>query len=237
MFKMKNKKKKALAMMQRKLLTNVHTTSIISEQFRTIRTNLKFALPNLSCKTILVTSSIPGEGKTTNAANIAIVFAQEGKKVLLVDADMRRPAIHYTFELLNISGLSSVLIQNDTLSEAIQETSIEGLFVLTSGPIPPNPVELLASEMMDTLIEKMIAYYDVILFDTPPVNSVTDAQILANKTDGVLLIVNTGVVEKSSVVKAKNSLLVAQAKILGVVMNNYALPKEQYKNQYYHTRK
>ncbi|MBG9455254.1 capsular biosynthesis protein [Lysinibacillus sphaericus] len=237
MFKMKNKKKKALAMMQRKLLTNVHKTSIISEQFRTIRTNLKFALPNLSCKTILVTSSIPGEGKTTNAANIAIVFAQEGKKVLLVDADMRRPAIHYTFELLNISGLSSVLIQSDKLNEAIQETYIEGLFVLTSGPIPPNPVELLASEMMDTLIEKMIAYYDVIIFDTPPVNSVTDAQILANKTDGVLLIVNTGVVEKSSVVKAKNSLLVAQAKILGVVMNNYALPKEQYKSQYYHTRK
>ncbi len=237
MFKMKNKKKKALAMMQRKLLTNVHKTSIISEQFRTIRTNLKFALPNLSCKTILVTSSIPGEGKTTNAANIAIVYAQEGKKVLLVDADMRRPAIHYTFELLNISGLSSVLIQSDKLNEAIQETYIEGLFVLTSGPIPPNPVELLASEMMDTLIEKMIAYYDVIIFDTPPVNSVTDAQILANKTDGVLLIVNTGVVEKSSVVKAKNSLLVAQAKILGVVMNNYALPKEQYKSQYYHTRK
>jgi len=224
-------------MMQRKLLTNVHKTSIISEQFRTIRTNLKFALPNLSCKTILVTSSIPGEGKTTNAANIAIVFAQEGKKVLLVDADMRRPAIHYTFELLNISGLSSVLIQSDKLNEAIQETYIEGLFVLTSGPNPPNPVELLASEMMDTLIEKMIAYYDVIIFDTPPVNSVTDAQILANKTDGVLLIVNTGVVEKSSVVKAKNSLLIAQAKILGVVMNNYALPKEQYKSQYYHTRK
>lgn len=123
------------------------------------------------------------------------------------------------------------------MSEAIQESSIEGLFVLTSGPIPPNPVELLSSEMMDTLIEKMIAYYDVIIFDTPPVNSVTDAQILANKTDGALLIVNTGVVEKSSVVKAKNSLLVAQAKILGVVMNNYALPKEQYKSQYYHTRK
>lgn len=161
MFKMKNKKKKALAMMPRKLLTSEHTTSIISEQFRTIRTNLKFAHPNLSCKTILVTSSIPGEGKTTNAANIAIVFAQEGKKVLLVDADMRKPTMHYTFELLNISGLSSVLIQHDTLSEAIQETFIEGLFVLTSVPIPPNPVELLASEMMDILIEKMIAYYDV----------------------------------------------------------------------------
>ncbi|TQR38219.1 polysaccharide biosynthesis tyrosine autokinase [Lysinibacillus sphaericus] len=237
MFKMKNKKKKVLAMMPRKLLTSEHTTSIISEQFRTIRTNLKFALPNLTCKTILVTSSIPGEGKTTNAANIAIVFAQEGKKVLLVDADMRKPTMHYTFELLNISGLSSVLIQNDTLSEAIQETFIEGLFVLTSGPIPPNPVELLASEMMDTLIEKMIAYYDVIIFDTPPVNSVTDAQILANKTDGALLIVNTGVVEKSSVVKAKNSLLVAQAKILGVVMNNYTLQKKQYKSQYYHVKK
>lgn len=224
-------------MMPRKLLTSEHTTSIISEQFRTIRTNLKFALPNLSCKTILVTSSIPGEGKTTNAANIAIVFAQEGKKVLLVDADMRKPTMHYTFELLNISGLSRVLIQHDTLSEAIQETFIEGLFVLTSGPIPPNPVELLASEMMDTLIEKMIAYYDVIIFDTPPVNSVTDAQILANKTDGALLIVNTGVVEKSSVVKAKNSLLVAQAKILGVVMNNYTLQKNQYKSQYYHVKK
>lgn len=229
----KKKKKKKLVKMARKLVTIANDHSFISEQFRTIRTNITFSMPDREIKTILVTSATPGEGKSTNAANIGVVFAQEGKRVVIVDADLRKPTMHYTFLLQNARGLSNLLTRHFTISEVVNNTDIANLYVLTSGPIPPNPAELLASTLMGSVIEELKKEFDIIIFDAPPLLSVTDAQILSNKCDGTLLIVNSGVAENESVLKAKASLEASKANILGVVLNNYKMPLHQYYEQYY----
>ena len=233
--KNKSKKKKSkLAAMERRLITVSDSKSIIAEQFRTIRTNIKFSVPDTQLKTILVTSSTPGEGKSTNAANLGVVFAQEGKKVLIVDADMRRPTLHHTFGIFNTVGLSTVLSKQDEFNSAIQETPIVGLFVLPSGPLPPNPAELLSSKSFDAFLKEMKKDYDIIIFDAPPLLSVSDAQVLSHKCDGTLLIVHSGVAEKEDVLKAQSILTTSQAKVLGVVLNNYKMPKNRkYYYQYY----
>ena len=219
--------------MGKKLVTVANRNSFVSEQFRTIRTNITFAMPEQEIKTILVTSATPGEGKSTNVANLGVVFAQEGKKILIVDADLRKPTMHYTFLLQNSKGLSNLLTRQCELSEVLNSTEIPNLFVMTSGPIPPNPAELLSSKTLDLVIVQLIKEFDMIIFDAPPLLSVTDAQILANKCHGTLLIVNSGVVENTSVLKAKLSLEASKAKILGVVLNNYKIPLGEYYDQYY----
>ncbi|WP_155590312.1 CpsD/CapB family tyrosine-protein kinase [Lysinibacillus cavernae] len=227
-FKRKTKK----SPMARKLITISDMTSIPSEQYRTIRANIKFSQPNQDVKTILVTSSIAGEGKSTNAANIGVVFSQESKNILIVDADMRKPTLHHTFYLDNILGLSSVLSRQSTLQEVIQETFVEGVDIISSGPIPPNPTELLASETMTSLMTEVKGIYDLIIFDAPPLLFLSDAQILSNKCDGTILIVNTGVVGKAAVVKSKSILTVSKANILGVILNNYKIKGSTYEHYY-----
>lgn len=221
------RKKKRLATMGRRLITVSDSNSIIAEQFRTIRSNIKFSVPDTDIKTILVTSSTPGEGKSTNAANLGVVFAQEGKKVLIVDADMRKPTLHHTFGVFNTMGLSTVLSKQYEIDGAIQETPIVGLNIITSGPVPPNPAELLSSNTFNSFLEEIKKNYDIIIFDAPPLLSVSDAQILSNQCDGTLLIIHSGVVEKEDVLKAKSTLTAAQAKILGVVLNQYKMPKNR----------
>ncbi|SOC38477.1 CpsD/CapB family tyrosine-protein kinase [Ureibacillus acetophenoni] len=225
---MKSKSKNYSSNSGRKLITAKRPQHIISEQFRTIRTNLQFSMPDKDLKTLLITSSIPGEGKSTNAANIAIVFAQEGKRVLLVDADMRKPTLHYTFPMSNSQGLSTILTRQHEFIEAIEVTDVNGLFLIPSGPIPPNPSELLSSKNMELFLETVVQEFDIVIFDAPPVLSVSDALILSNKCDGTLLIVNSGAVDKSDVVKAKASLQASQATILGAVLNNFKLPNSKY---------
>lgn len=205
--------------------------SPISEQYRTLRTNIQFSNVDNEMRTIMITSSGPGEGKSTTTANLAVVFAQQGKKVLLVDADLRKPTMHYTFNLTNTFGLTSVLTKQVTLDEAITETKEQNLFVLPSGPIPPNPAELLGSKAMDHFFEEALQdVFDLIIFDTPPLLAVTDAQILANKCDGSILVISSGKTEKDMVVKAKEMLGTANGKLLGVVLNN----KKMKSNQHYY---
>lgn len=178
-----------------------------------------------------MTSTGPGEGKSTTVANLAVVFAQQGKRVLLVDADLRKPTVHFTFQISNIYGLTNVLTKLRSLDEAIAATDIENLYVLTSGPIPPNPAELLGSKAMREFITTVEGEYDIILFDTPPVLAVTDSQILANICQGSLLVVSSGRTEIDMVTKAKDLLLSAKGKILGVVLNN---KKVENSNYYYY---
>ena len=224
------KEKKSTA---RKLVTQVNVKSGVSEQFRTLRTNINFSMPDKELKTILFTSAAPGEGKSTVSANTAVVFAQEGKKVLLIDGDMRKPTTHYTFNRMNATGLSNLLTRKWEINDIIQNTDVEGLDLITSGPIPPNPAELLSSKTMDHLIEQLSAQYDLLVFDAPPVLSVTDAQILSHKCDGTILVLNAGTTEKDSVMKAKESLISSQANILGTVLNNFVMQKDRYYTQYY----
>lgn len=223
--------KKRLLDSKRKLITKYDPKSPISEQYRTIRTNILFSSVDEEIRTLMVTSSGPGEGKSTTAANLAVVFAQQGKTVLLVDADLRKPTVHYTFNTLNASGLTSVLTNQMSLMEAVQANDEKNLFVLSSGPIPPNPSELLSSRAMQHFMDKALEEFDMILFDTPPVLAVTDAQILANISQGSVLVVSSGSTEKESLLKTKELLSASNGKILGVVLNN---KKQDKKSSYYY---
>lgn len=236
MARRKQSSKKQLEQRARKLVVAANPRSVVSEQFRTLRSNITFSAVDRELKTILVTSSLPGDGKSTISANLATLFAQDGKRVLFVDADMRKPTVHFTFSLSNAAGLSSVLTQQRLAGEVIRESEISSnLHVMTSGPIPPNPAELLGSRSMTVLMNEMAQQYDMIVFDAPPVLSVTDAQIMANKVDGTILVVNTGETEKENIEKAKDLLGNAQARILGAVMNNFEVDKDHYYYQYYGT--
>jgi capsular exopolysaccharide synthesis family protein len=205
-------------------------TQISRTRGETIRTNIQFSTVDEEISSMIVTSAGPGEGKSTTAANVAVVFAQQGKKVLLIDGDLRKPTAHYTFKVDNHVGLTNVLTRQSTLSQAAKHTDQENLYLLTSGPIPPNPSELLASKGMKQMIEDAKREYDLVIFDTPPVLVVTDAQILSNAVDGVVLVVSSGKTELEGAKKAKDALVQAQAKILGTVLNN----KKQQDNQYYY---
>lgn len=202
------------------LVSLLDQSSTVTEQYRTIRTNIQFAMVNHKLKTLVVTSSGPSEGKSTTAANLAVVFATTGLNVLLVDADLRKPTAHKTFQLNNGRGLSS-LLSDRTLDyqSTVQPTVVDNLKVLTSGPKPPNPAELLGSQRMNQIVEELKEGFDLVIFDMPPVVAVTDAQIMAAKVDGTVLVVRQKVTQKSSLAKAKELLDIVNANILGVVFN------------------
>ncbi|WKA50060.1 CpsD/CapB family tyrosine-protein kinase [Planococcus liqunii] len=223
--------KKSKGSATRKLVGHTKPQALVNEQYRTIRTNINFSLPGHETKTILFTSAAKEEGKSTTSCNMAIVFAEAGKRVLLVDADMRRPTLHHSFHLSNKIGLSNLLLKKGRLQDCVKRSGITGLDLLLCGQIPPNPAELLSSPVLDDLLEEMKARYDLIIIDSPPLLAVTDSKILANKCDATVLVVNTGKTEKDSVKKARDALVTSKAFILGVVMNNYELTKENY---YYH---
>src|SRR5690625_1570830 len=204
----------------RHLIAKLNPRSPVSEQYRTIRTNLQFASVDNELETMLVTSSGPGEGKSMTTANLAVVYAQQGQTVLLIDADLRKPTVHYTFRLDNLRGLSNILVGENTLQETIVASDMDNLDVVSCGPIPPKPSELLASKKMQNLIEEAKTMYDLIIFDTPPVLAVADAQILANIVDGSLLVIRSKQTEIEAATKAKEALEPARAKLLGTVLND-----------------
>lgn len=215
----------------RHLVTKMNAGSPISEQYRTIRTNLQFASVDQPLRSLLVTSPNLAEGKSTTSANIAIVFAQSGKKVLLIDGDMRNPSLHFTFHLKKNVGFSSVLINECKLEKAVTASDeVPNLDFLSCGPIPPNPSELLGSKAMERMLAEAATRYDLVIFDTPPVLAVTDAQIIADICDGAVLVAKSQQTEYDSIKKAVNLLKPAKAKLLGAVLNGQ---KEMRENYYY----
>jgi protein-tyrosine kinase len=214
----------------RSIIAHRTPKSTIAEQYRTIRTNIEFSAIDTELRSIMITSASPSEGKSTTVANLAIVFAQQNKKVLLIDADLRRPTVHYTFRTENLRGLTNVLTGQASLDGVVSPTEVPNLEVLTCGPIPPNPAELLSSNAMTNLLEQAKEQYDMVIIDTPPVLAVTDGQVLANKTDGVVLVVKSGQTEVEAAIKAKELLLNAKGKLLGTILNY----KKQEQGEYYY---
>lgn len=208
--------------------------SLISEQYRIIRTNIMFSNVDSDIQSVLFTSEMPGAGKSTTAANVAAAFAQAGKRTVLVDADLRRPTSHYTFGLSNQSGLTTGIVNQLPLEEIIKHTSVENLDLVTSGPVPPNPSELLSSVKMVQLLKELKSHYDMIIVDSPPVLAVTDAQILSKHTDGTVIVTDVKNNNVHRLKEAKQLLEKTDAKILGVVLNNVNMKKESKNNYHYY---
>lgn len=227
----KNKNKLVQMSKERKLITHLFPKSTISEQYRMIRSNIMFAGVDKEIKKIVVTSAAPSAGKSTTAANIAVTYAQAGKKVLLIDGDLRKPTVQYTFEKKNVFGLSNLLTDQIKLEQAVQNTQIENLTIMTSGPIPPNPSELLASKSFKELLESFEEFFDFIVIDTPPVLAVTDAVIMSTLTDGTILVTNVEANNKHHLIKSKDILVNSDANILGIVLNNV---EKSSKDDYYY---
>jgi capsular exopolysaccharide synthesis family protein len=204
-----------------KLITISEPRSPISEAYRALRTNLDFASLDQTLKTLVVTSAGVGEGKSTTLANLAVVSAQAGRKVLLVDADLRRPTLHQIFGLNNDMGLTTAMVDEAALAlPPLQKTGVEGLSVLTSGPLPPNPAELMGSRRMEEVIATLAERADQVFFDTPPVVAVTDAAVLATKVDGVLLVISAGKTRREYARTAVQRLEQINARLVGTVLTN-----------------
>ena len=206
-----------------KLITVAHPKSPISEQFRTIRTNINFMAIDKPIKTLAMTSANVSEGKSTVTDNVAVVWAQTGQRVLLIDADLRRPTLHTTFNKSNQEGLTTILTSGTNsidLRQIVQPSGIENLDILTSGPVPPNPAELLNSQRMKTLIESVKSVYDMVIVDVPPMLEVTDTQVLSHYLDAIVLVVKQGQTQKLAVKRAVELLNLAHANLLGYVMND-----------------
>ena len=215
------------------LITHTNSKSPISEAYRTLRTNIQFSSVDKQIKTLMVTSSMMSEGKTTTITNLAETFAQAGNRVIVVDADLRRPRVHQVFGVSNQQGVTNVLAGQVDLKDVVKVAGSQ-INVLTSGPIPPNPSELLGSAKMKDLVQLLSEHYDIVLIDTPPVNMVTDAAILSTFVDGVVLAIASGKTEIEAGKRALKSLEGVKANVLGAVMTMMPVTKRDYYSyQYY----
>ncbi|KRM94623.1 CpsD/CapB family tyrosine-protein kinase [Loigolactobacillus rennini] len=224
LFRSKQKANSRRTQQQVGLITVNQPTSQLTERFRTLRANIQFASANQPLKTLVFTSAKPAAGKSTISANIAVTWADQGEKVLLIDANLRQANIHRMFNIANDSGLTTILTaQKANLNDYIQKTSVDNLYVLPSGPLPINPSELLGSTRLNQLLQVLERKFDMIIFDTTSVKLIADARILASKADGVILVVSQNYASKEAVIQARNALNRAHAKLLGAVMNRVSV--------------
>ncbi|MBK6799219.1 MAG: polysaccharide biosynthesis tyrosine autokinase [Acidobacteria bacterium] len=228
----KGKKSSALAISSSELVSGHEPISSFAESYRALRTSLLLSSAEHAPRTMLVTSSHPAEGKTTIVANTAISLAQTGARVLVLDADMRRPRCHKILSVKNDVGLSTFLSRDVKLDNIIQDHEIPNLFVIPAGPVPPNPAELLSSIKLRILVSELQDRFDHIVIDSPPVIHVTDALIISPYVDGVMIVVKSNQTPREAVLRAKQALMDVNAKIFGVVLNNVDLKSEAYYYNY-----
>lgn len=218
----------------KELIALYEPRSPITESYRMLRTNILYSSLDKPAKVIVVTSTTPSEGKTITTANLAIVMAQAGSKVLIVDADLRKPGIYKVFGLSNKVGLTNLLVENKKLEEIVCKDGVEGLDIITSGPIPPNPAELLGSKKFENFIKTAAEHYDYIIIDTPPCGSLADAAIIGRICDGVILVAAAGEVQIEAIQAAKENLQKVNVNLLGVVLNKVKRHTSSYYYYYYY---
>ena len=216
----------------------VHTQpkSAVAECLRAVRTNLLFMSPDKPLKTILVTSSGPQEGKTTTATSLAVTMAASGNRVLLVDADMRRPRVHRIFGIPNDAGLSSLIVGEGSLAELTRTTEIPNLSILPCGPVPPNPAELLHTDAFRRILSELEKHYDRIIVDSPPVGVVADAVVIATQVDGTLIVLKANRTSRDLARQAVKQLRDVKAPIFGAVLNDLDLEDQKYGQYAYYYR-
>ncbi|MDP3238416.1 MAG: polysaccharide biosynthesis tyrosine autokinase [Myxococcales bacterium] len=207
--------------------------SHIAECTRAVRTNLLFMSPDKPLKRMLVTSSGPQEGKSTTAINLGIAMAQSGQKVLIIDTDMRRPRLHKAFGVPNDVGVSSLVVGEGKLEDAIKTTEVPGMFLLPCGPVPPNPAELLHTRAFGELLETLDGKFDRVILDSPPVGAVADAVVLATQVNGVVLVLKAGVTHRDVAKRTVRALNDVKAMMLGAVLNDVNLDRSRYGDYYY----
>ncbi|MFU0784190.1 MAG: Fe-S cluster carrier ATPase, Mrp/ApbC/NBP35 family [Thermoanaerobacterium thermosaccharolyticum] len=210
----------------------VNSKTTVSEAFRSLRTNLQFTSVDRKVKSILITSSLPNEGKSTIIKNLAYALAMTGVKVIVVDCDLRNPTVHQMFKIPNMGGLTNIIVEDDRYEKyVISDKEFDNLGIITSGPIPPNPSELIGSNRMKGFLDKLKENYDYVLLDAPPVLLVTDPTVLAPVVDGVILVIQANKTEIEATKRAKEILTNLKANILGAVLNKV---KEQRSGYYYY---
>jgi len=229
--------------MKKELIVQRSPKSPVAEVFRTLRTNIQFMNSKKTLKTLLITSTMPGEGKTWVASNLAITFAQAGKKVVIVDADMRKGRLHKMFQVDVIPGLSNYLsginetgkVENDDILKYVRTTEVENLYVVPSGNVPPNPSELLASEATTNMLERLKEIFDIVILDGTPSLLVTDAIILSRDVDSTIIVTAHRTTKKDSLQKVKKAIENVGGKIAGVVINKIPVNIEKYESTYYYS--
>jgi non-specific protein-tyrosine kinase len=216
------------------LITSAEPRSPVSEAFRSLRTNIQFASVDHPLRTLLVTSPSPEDGKSTVSSNLAVTQAQNGRKVILFEADLRRPKVHKMLNLPNRQGTSGLFVDQEiNLNGQVQSTDIPELYAVTSGALPPNPAELLGSEKMATILNKVGETADMVILDSPPIMAVTDSSVLATRVDGVLLVMQPGKTKLAAGKQAIDQLKRVGANVIGVVVNNVDISRRNYKYAYY----
>lgn len=216
------------------LITLSDPRSPAAEAYRTLRTNLYFSSLDQALETLVVTSAAPGDGKSTTLSNLAVTMAQGEKRAILVDADLRQPSLHTFFGISNNLGLTTMAVDDDALADPpLVATAVDNLWLLPSGPLPPNPAEILGSRRMEEIIANLKSRADIVLFDAPPIIAVTDAAVLATKVDGVLLVIRAGKTRREHAARAKELLEKVNVRLVGAVLSD--APPDQSLGGYYAT--
>ncbi|AOH53629.1 hypothetical protein ABE28_004645 [Peribacillus muralis] len=210
------------------LITKIDPKSLISEDFRVIRTNIDYSRIDSQYKSIMITSPEPNSGKSVVSANLAVVFAQQGKSTLLIDGDLRKSSVQYFFPEVRSAGLTALLTGRISLEEAIEETEVKNLFVLPAGFISTNPAELLSSKKMKELFKRLLTMYEQIIIDTPPILAVADAQIISSLVDGTILVFRSGYTSKTNAKKSVHVLQQVHGKIICSILNDHKNKKDAY---------
>lgn len=217
--------------LKQNLITFYNSKSPVSEQIKAVRTSLNFATIDQDAQVILITSPTPSLGKSVVSSNLAVSYAQQDKKVLIIDGDLRKATQHYQFKADPYRGLSSLLIGKLSIADAIQETFVPNLSVLTSGPMPPNPAELLSTNKLDTLMDEFKKSFDIIIIDTPPVINLTDAVVISRVADGIILVVRANHTQKNEVSRSVEILKTTNKKLFGTILND---AKHEVSDYYYY---